>query len=170
VADSERRDERSGFGRQEPPQRDPHGGTEQVSSGQLSGRQAVGPGTDTGYSRGETGAGSGAQEGQMGGAPVDAPHVAPGTMGTRGVDDDLGLPEDAAYRPEYDQRGGLTGSSYREPGRDATENRRSDELDVSENPANPESANSDLNQPTDSPLAEATAGSPWPWQPRSAGN
>ncbi|HEV8191294.1 MAG TPA: hypothetical protein VGP82_07390, partial [Ktedonobacterales bacterium] len=44
------------------------------------------------------------------------------------------------------------------PGRDAHKSRTDDEVNTSENPANPESATSDLNQPTDSPLGEAVAG------------
>jgi hypothetical protein len=98
------------------------------------------------------------------GPPVSGSATTPNTPPA--PDDDLGLPNnasslltnDAAHRPSYVMRGGLTGSSYRDPGQGATENRRDDEFNADENPANDESANSDLNQPADSPLSAATAG------------
>lgn len=245
MSNTDGQDQRRGFYGQEPTRRDPHTGTEQVSSGQLSGRQAVGAGQETGYSSGDADADLGSQEGQLGGksragvgplggqagrgdtADAHAWKAQTGMAGPSGrrddeeklgvnspdnnsdlrdsppvsgsattpntppaPDDDLGLPnnasslltDDAAHRPSYVMRGGLTGSSYRDPGQGATENRRDDEFNTDENSANDESANSDLNQPADSPLSAATAGtlanitpassdadagSPWSWQSRS---
>ncbi|HEV8191886.1 MAG TPA: hypothetical protein VGP82_10440, partial [Ktedonobacterales bacterium] len=67
MANSDRDEERSGFDNYEPRRRDPNSGTEQVSSGQISGRQAIGAGQDTGYSRADTDTELGTQEGQLSG-------------------------------------------------------------------------------------------------------